>query len=138
MHNIFTSAILFVLIFAILGIVYLFNDSSSFPPMVQEGFKGGIDYSTYPKNENIDTYTGVLIGNNSNLECRRVWGYNGLFCNPESKSRDQIDPFYNTQSGMKCEGSGLQKGNGNICLDENQRRLLTTRGGNATSGFQIG
>lgn len=134
MEQVLHSAIIFVLIFGILGIVYLFRDSS-FPPMVKEGFKGGVDYSTYPKNESVDTYTGAFIGNNSNLECSRVWGYNGLFCNPNgSGSRDKIDPFYGTSSSTTCEGSGIQKGSGNVCLSAEQRRLLTTRGGNATTG----
>ena len=121
------SVIIGVLIFGILGIVYVFaNKSHSWG---YEGFQGGLDYSPYPKTENVDNYTGAMIGGNSKLECKRVPGYNGVYCPPSENV--MFDPFYNTSSSMTCEGSGLYKGSGNVCLNADQHRLLTTRGGNA-------
>lgn len=104
-----------------------------------EGFKGGVDYSAYPSQTDTDAYTGALIDQDkANVECKRVWGYNGLFCNPETADK-LIDPFFNSGSSMNCEGSGITKSSGNVCLNEQQRRLLTTRGGNASGGdAQIG
>ena len=137
MKGISESVIIFVLIFGILGIIYLFNSSNS--PFLTEEFKGGISYSSFPQNENLDTYTGMMVGGNSNLDCKRVWGYNGLYCSPDTALSTMVDPFYNTSSSMTCEGSGMQKGSGNVCLSADQRRLLTTRGVNASTGeAQIG
>lgn len=122
-----------VLVFIIfIGSIFLFG-------YTWEGFKGGVEYSTYPANENTDTYTGALLDQEkANVECKRVWGYNGLFCSPETGDKP-IDPFFNSGSSMNCEGSGLTKSSGNVCLNEQQRRLLTTRGGNASGGdAQIG
>jgi len=132
MERVFELVIVFVMIFCILGIVLFFNKPSSLLN-INEGFKGGLDYSSYPQNNNMDSYTGCLVGGNSNLDCKRVWGYNGLYCTPDKANAAMYDPFYNTSSNMTCEGSGLHKSSGNVCMNDQQLKLLTTRGGNATS-----
>jgi len=130
MERVFELVIIFVMIFSILGVVLLFNQPSLLN--MSEGFQGGLDYSSYPQNTSIDSYTGSLVGGNSNLECKRVWGYNGLYCTPDKASAAMYDPFYNTSSSMTCDGSGLHKSSGNVCMNDQQLKLLTTRGGNAT------
>jgi hypothetical protein len=45
-----------------------------------------------------------------------------------------MDPFGLIDSSMKCAGSGYSSLQGNICLDDNQLMLLTTRGGNSLTG----
>ena len=120
-----------LMIIILLGSIYVFG-------FTWEGFKGGVEYSAYPSNDNVDTYTGALIDQSKNTaECKRVWGYNGLFCSPETGDK-LFDPFFGSGSSMTCEGSGITKSGGNVCLNAEQRRLLTTRGGNAVSDAQIG
>lgn len=120
-----------LMIIILLGSIYVFG-------YTWEGFKGGVEYSAYPSNDNVDTYTGALIDQTkNNAECKRVWGYNGLFCSPETGDK-LIDPFFGSGSSMTCEGSGITKSGGNVCLNTEQRRLLTTRGGNAPVDAQIG
>ena len=45
-----------------------------------------------------------------------------------------IDPFGLIDSSMKCPGTSYSSLNGNICLDDKQKMLLTTRGGNSKTG----
>ena len=52
-----------------------------------------------------------------------------------------IDRFSGTPGKLECDSisSGLTNSRGGLCLDDNQQKLLRTRGGNATGGdFQIG
>jgi hypothetical protein len=49
----------------------------------------------------------------------------------------QNDPFGLIDSSEKCPGSSYFSTQGNICLDANQKMLLTTRGGNATTGTKF-
>lgn len=109
--------------------------------MSYEGFanpnKKSTDYSTYPKNEVIDTQISTAIDRSTVPKCGKVWGFNGVFCQPEV-SDNLIDTYYSAQSDMSCEGSGLTKGQGNLCLDKLQKQLLTTRGGNSVYDSVIG
>ena len=52
-----------------------------------------------------------------------------------------LDPFSGTPGKIECDGgsSGLHNSMGGLCLSDTQKKLLQTRGGNATGGgFQIG
>jgi hypothetical protein len=104
----------------------------------QEGFAHGqVGYSTVSENLPIDTGINHLK-NKSNVECKKVAGFDGLFCAPYVADAI-IDPLFAVESNMTCPGSGLTKSGGNVCLNKTQTQLLTTRGGNATGGnFQIG
>ena len=132
MKGIFEAVIVFVLIFSVLGIICLFGNSNGYG-YGYEGFKSELNYSSY-NNTPSDSYTGMMIGGNSNIECKRIPGHSGLFCTPDSSHQvSRYDQFYDTSSNMTCSGNGLQKGSGNVCLNEEQHRLLTTRGGNAST-----
>ena len=50
------------------------------------------------------------------------------------ESYNKLDPFGLIDSSMDCEGSGYTNIKGNICLNDGQYMLLTTRGGNARTG----
>jgi len=127
LFNLLRVTVVLIILFSI----YLFG-------YTWEGFKGGVEYSAYPSNSNIDTYTGALVDQTkNNSDCKRVWGYNGLFCSPETGDK-LFDPFFGSGSSMTCEGSGITKSGGNVCLNAEQRRLLTTRGGNSSPDSQIG
>jgi hypothetical protein len=115
-----------------------------------EGFSGtgsrpSLDYSSYPENIALDSKKALLIDQGSNgsndhgskvqgspdaPHCGKVWGLNGLFCQPGGADT-LIDVFYSAKSDMTCPGSGYSKGQGNLCLDKTQNKLLTSRGGNA-------
>ena len=96
----------------------------------KEGFTGTGNYASYPAQLPKDGQTSLMIDPSQKPVCSKVWGFNGVFCQP-GQSDQMIDVYYNTRSDMSCEGSELSKGGGNVCLDKNQRRLLTSRGGNA-------
>lgn len=139
MSRVSESALIFLVIFTVLGII-LFLNKMSYPQESfnlyenKEGFQGQqMHYSSFPKHENLDNYTGLVFGSNSKLDCKRVDGYDGIFCTPATALTTKIDPLGGSLSNMNCEGSGLQKSNGNVCMNAEQRRLLTTRGGNAVS-----
>jgi hypothetical protein len=54
--------------------------------------------------------------------------------NPAPSSYNTLDPFGLIDSSMDCPGSSYTNINGNICLNAEQRKLLTTRGGNSLTG----
>ena len=52
-----------------------------------------------------------------------------------------IDKFSGTKGSIECDGksSGLHNSKGGLCLNDDQTKLLRTRGGNASGGdSQIG
>lgn len=61
--------------------------------------------------------------------CKKVHGFKDLQCCPNAKSQ-KIDPFGLSKGKPGCDGVGLFNSSGPLCLNENQRRLLQTRGGN--------
>jgi len=75
--------------------------------------------------------------NMSNKE-KKVEGFEGLMPAPYAESK-MLDPFFKAETKPECQGSGLTKGNGSLCLTPELEMLLKTRGRNATGGeSQIG
>jgi len=73
----------------------------------------------------------------SNKE-KKVEGFEGLMPAPYAESK-MLDPFFKAETKPECQGSGLTKGNGSLCLTPELEMLLKTRGRNATGGeSQIG
>ena len=65
--------------------------------------------------------------------CHKMMGFNGLFCNSQ-QSQDPKNPvdIYSTAKGsLECQSYGYMNSRGYLCMDDNQKKLLTTRGGNA-------
>jgi tellurite resistance protein TehA-like permease len=54
------------------------------------------------------------------IDSKNIYSYNFL------------DPFGLINGSMECSGSGYTNLNGNICLNNEQKELLITRGKNAT------
>lgn len=123
---------------------FSFNNFKKYEFPYKEGFTYGqtsninpLTYSTFKENAPIDTYINMMR-TQSNAECKKVMGMDGLFCKPYVAD-SIIDPLFAVESSMTCPGSSLTKGNGNICLNPTQYTLLTTRGGNSTTiDSQIG
>jgi hypothetical protein len=95
-----------------------------------EGFHS-TTYSTYSNNQSIDSGVSLLVDPTKETQCKKIFGFDGLFCNPDS-IKGGLDVFYGLPSNSTCPGSGLTKSNGNVCLNNDAYNLLTTRGGNAT------
>lgn len=75
-----------------------------------------------------------------NVECKRVDGFSahGVFCSPSSKP-ENIDIYSQAKGDISCESLGYFNSRGPLCMDENMKRMLVTRGANATGGNgQIG
>ena len=89
-----------------------------------------LTYSTAKENKPLDVYINMME-NQSPVDCKKVMGMNGLFCKPYVAD-NIIDPMFGIDSSVDCAGSGLTKSKGNICLNQAQNTLLTTRGGNAS------
>jgi hypothetical protein len=71
-------------------------------------------------------------------EEKKVEGFEGLMPAPFAESK-LLDPFFKAESKPDCQGSGLTKGAGGLCLTPELKILLQTRGKNATGGeSQIG
>jgi hypothetical protein len=104
--------------------------SAVLPPLHLEGFRS-TTYSTYSDNKSIDSGISHLIDPTKETQCKKIFGFDGLFCNPES-TNGGIDVMYGLPSNSTCPGSGLTKSNGNLCLDKKTLDLMTSRGGNST------
>jgi len=119
-----------------------FNRAKSMTPGF-EGFSNYgrnhyINYSTYPDNKPIDSKTPFLIEPEKKPSLSRIWGFSGVYGDVGLADKT-VDAFYNTKTDPSCAGSILHKGaGGNVCLDKNQTKLLTSRGGNASIDATIG
>jgi hypothetical protein len=76
-----------------------------------------------------------LLSNQNTADCKKVNGFNGLFCKP-GVADSKIDKFSALQGDPKCFGqsSGLSNSTGSLCLGNDLTKMLQTRGGNQTSG----
>jgi hypothetical protein len=139
----FSGQVIFLIILVAIVLIL----AALLPPKMQnvEGFSGVrsskmLSYSAVDGSA-IDTFNNNSLSNggqNPNQSCVRTIG--GLHCNGgDDATVGQIDRFYSLPSDTSCAGSSLTKGNGNICLDDSTKQLLTSRGGNVTWGdSQIG
>ena len=97
-----------------------------------EGFSG-LSYTSADKNAAIDTDSSLLIVNDTS-ECKKVYGFAGLFCRPDSVDKKN-DAFADTKGSPSAFGvsSGLSNSTGSLVLSPEQVRVLRTRGGNQSS-----
>jgi len=126
-----TFLILFLIVIVFLSAVlppFFINIESPIPWI--EAFRS-TPYSTYDENQDIDSRVSNLIDPTKERQCKKIYGFDGLYCNPDSLNGG-IDVFYGLKSNTSCAGSGLIKSNGNLCLDKASYDLLTSRGGNST------
>jgi len=61
----------------------------------------------------------------------KIEGFEGLQPAPY-QSEAVIDIFSGTPGSLSCKGSGLTNSMGELCLTDQQKQMLQTRGGNAT------
>lgn len=102
-----------------------------------EGFKSNnqmLDYSSKEQNAAMDTNKQHVMVPPA-AECKKVFGFDGLFCTPKD-GPEAVDQIGSAKGSAECVGksSGLTNSMGGLCLDDNQKRLLSTRGGNMSTG----
>ena len=109
-----------------------YSSSTLFPKYYKYEGMQDLEYTSKSEHQAMDTYTSFLI-NNPNFECKKVHGFDGLYCKPFVADA-KIDIYSGAQGSLECKGTGLTNSRGGLCLDKTQLHLLTTRGGNATGG----
>ena len=127
------SLLLLVLIFATMFSCSSFEpnqeDSSAKNAATTEGFAGNV-LKYFNKDETNDFHGAYSVGTNGQ-DCKKLYGFDGLFCTPGVADKS-LDIYATADGKLDCEGSGLTNSRGSLCLDENQRNMLRTRGGNNT------
>lgn len=91
------------------------------------------EYSTYLNNETLDSYSKWEINPTSNT-CYKVMGANGLVCSPDNNASNPKDIYSESSGSLECDSYGLMNSRGFLCLNDKQKTLYTTRGGNASGG----
>jgi hypothetical protein len=127
--------VLLSLWFSTTGIAPLMNNV-----VHSEGFTS-LEYTgvSEPKLAKDDLYALKSI-NPDTSECKKVGGFNGfgVFCTPSSKP-ENIDIYSQAKGDINCKGLGYFNSKGPLCLSDDMKRMLSTRGANATGGNgQIG
>jgi len=79
------------------------------------------------------TVNNNLINNANASDCKKIRGFNGLFCKPYVAD-SKIDIFSDVKGDPSCFGqsSGLSNSKGSLCLGNELTQMLQTRGGNQT------
>lgn len=113
MHLLFVI-LLFIIIIFIIYVICSFNN------MIITNYNSHEIWKSYP-----GKYEGFTLNSSSNIVPNS---------SPSKESYNKVDPFGLIDGSMKCRGSGYSNLNGNICLNDNQTMLLTTRGGNSKTG----
>ena len=94
-----------------------------------EGFTGKM--LKYFNNDETNDFHGAYSMEANGQDCKKLYGFDGLFCKPDVADKS-LDLYATAEGKLDCEGSGLTNSRGSLCLDENQKTMLRTRGGNNT------
>ena len=131
-------AIILLMSFTVVGSATFvpYSKSTLFSNMYPyEGFasfkESPMEYSTFPENASLDFQKNKDIESND-PPCRKVVGFNGLFCSATNEPANPLDTFSKASGSMTCPSYGYMNSRGFLCLDAEQKRLLSTRGGNAS------
>jgi hypothetical protein len=121
-------AIIFILVIC----SSLFVSCNAVSPIYMDTvFKKHSDFENF-ENNSMNEYSKHMIVSQE-AGCKKVHGMNGLFCAPLSSEIDNLDKFADAEGKLSCtDNSGLSNSKGGLCLTDEHRRLLSTRGGNST------
>jgi hypothetical protein len=64
--------------------------------------------------------------------CKRVDGFDGIYCSADNVPKVPMDMFSDTPGDLKCQSYGYSNSRGFLCLSDTQKKLISSRGGNAT------
>jgi len=118
-----------------------YSSTGLFPKLGFAGYAEGFsNYSTYPGNVAKDMYSSKEITPSSTAQqlgdCRRLTGFDGVFCSPTptgvSEAKNPVDIYSQAPGSQTCQSYGYMNSRGYLCMDQEQIRLLRSRGGNAT------
>ena len=126
-------------------ILSLMFSSTVLSPLNNNGLEGfhssSLEYTNILKSDiPADDVYGLNEPVLDNMDCKKVSGFtkNGVFCTPLSKP-ESIDIYSKAKGDISCDGLGYFNSRGSLCMDENMKRMLVTRGANAVGGnSQIG
>ena len=127
----------------IILVLSLWLSTTSIAPINANGIEGfstlGYTAVGQPMKATDDIYAvKTIIPDDS--QCKKVNGFSkhGVFCTPYSQS-EKLDIYSEAKGDITCDSMGLYNSKGPLCLDDNMKRMLQTRGANAQGGFgQIG
>ena len=110
----------------------IFSKESKF-----EGFtatKPDVAYTNKHNDKNIDSSYSAYLKKDTDAECKKVYGFGGVYCDPTGAAK-KIDAFGGAKGNLECFGknSGLTNSMGGLCLTEEHKTLLSTRGGNQSA-----
>lgn len=101
-----------------------------------------IQYSTYPNNTSVDVLDALNVANTTTAQGSgavqspgvRLWGFGSNLYSGTDNDKP-IDIFGPTPGSTQCvnRSFGLSKSTGPMCITDEQYKLLTTRGGSASS-----
>lgn len=141
----FIGMILFIFIFLSLGM-----SCSSVSPYYKENiFPRNFLYEPLSNYEPMMTYSEYNSGAGEDApsdsatvsscgQAKKVEGFQGLQSSPLD-SEKPIDVFSDAKGNLTCPSYGYYNSRGQLCLDDKQKKLLQTRGANATGrSDQIG
>lgn len=103
--------------------------SSTYEPFKSRdlGYSSYVMPSTFPSQDD--------VGNNYNYV--KVKGFQGIYGSSDTPERK--DFYYGTSGSLDCQSYGYSNSQGFLCLNNDQKQMLMTRGGNATGvDSQIG
>jgi hypothetical protein len=139
--------ILAIILFILVIVTSIYSCCSFEPYKTDNVFENLAKYEGY---ENIATPSSLVEKVNGSLvnpkitekeeESFKLEGFEGLQPSLFNKN-EEIDTFSKTDGSLSCttDTFGLQNQHGGLCLSEEQKQLMRTRGGNATgSGTQVG
>lgn len=132
----------------IIVILALWLSTTSITPVNASGLEGfhqmspsPLEYTTLQQpGKAVDDLYSLRALTPDTAQCKKVGGFDGygVFCTPYTQS-EKIDIFSEAKGSLTCENVGLYNSKGPLCLDDNMKRMLGTRGANAQGGFgQIG
>ncbi len=139
---------LFSILFTILIFLLFFTVFTSciqVVPYSREGiftnmypYTEGFEYTDSQNNKSIDSYTQNDITPIS--KDNQYMSFSGsLLSSPNNTNMNPVDIYSQAQGSTDCKSYGLANSKGFLCMNPEQVRLLTTRGGNSSSGeMQIG
>jgi hypothetical protein len=85
---------------------------------------------------NPTTSVPTATSNADSNKPKKTEGFEGLQGSALAAQSSSIDYFSTLPAGNQCELGPYSNSKGYICLDENAKRMLSTRGGNAQGALQ--
>jgi len=150
--EIFTIIILLAIIIAISIWISQASTIKPYSPSKYTAYEGyqNIDFADVNSNTDMntssdsssDSFTNTSNSQKISSKCVQLNGWNGygVFCTPDG-GLEKIDIYSQAGGNLSCSNnsSGYHNSKGGLCLDDNMKHLLQTRGQNATGGYsQIG